>query len=86
MRSFAAGRAIWRSSATRMTSRWPSRTCSTPDTSRCRSFGSGAHATASGVPFDHLWGYVVEVRDRQIAYIRAYYEPDEALEAAGLRE
>jgi ketosteroid isomerase-like protein len=44
------------------------------------------HATASGIPFDHLWGYVVEVRDGQLAYIRAYYEPNDALEAAGLSE
>jgi len=43
-------------------------------------------ATTSGIPFDHLWGYVVEVRAGRIAYLRAYYEPDEALEAAGLRE
>jgi hypothetical protein len=40
--------------------------------------------SASGVPHDHLWGYLVEVRDRQIVYSRAYYEPQEALEAAGL--
>jgi len=29
---------------------------------------------------------VVEVRGQRIAYFRAYYEPDEALEAAGLSE
>ena len=43
-------------------------------------------ARASGIPFDHLWGYVVEVRDERIADVRAYYEPEEALEAAGLSE
>jgi ketosteroid isomerase-like protein len=37
-----------------------------------------------GLPFDHLWGYVVEIRDEQISYFRAYYEPREALEAVGL--
>ena len=40
--------------------------------------------STSGVPHDHLWGYLIEVRDRQIVYSRAYYEPQEALEAAGL--
>jgi ketosteroid isomerase-like protein len=40
----------------------------------------------SGIPFDHLWGYVVEVEDGQLAYIHAYHEPAEALEAAGLSE
>ena len=43
-------------------------------------------ASTSGVPHEHLWGYVVEVRERRIAYFRAYYEPEEALEAAGLSE
>jgi ketosteroid isomerase-like protein len=42
------------------------------------------HASTSGIPFDHLWGYVVEVREERIAYLRAYYEPREALDAAGL--
>jgi ketosteroid isomerase-like protein len=43
-------------------------------------------ASTSGVPHEHLWGYVVEVREQRIAYIRAYYEPEEALEDAGLSE
>ena len=43
-------------------------------------------ATGSGIPFDHLWGYVVQVMDGQLAYIRAYHEPAEALEAAGISE
>jgi ketosteroid isomerase-like protein len=43
-------------------------------------------ASASGAPHEHLWGYVVEVRGGLIAYFRAYYEPSEALEAAGLTE
>jgi ketosteroid isomerase-like protein len=42
------------------------------------------HAKASGIPFEHLWGYVVEVKDGRITYFRAYYVPEEALEAAGL--
>ena len=43
-------------------------------------------ASASGVPHEHLWAYVVEVRDERIGYFRAYYEPEQALEAAGLSE
>jgi ketosteroid isomerase-like protein len=39
--------------------------------------------SASGIPHEHLWGYVVEVRARRIVYFRAYYEPEEALAAAG---
>ena len=38
----------------------------------------------SGVPLEHLWAYVVEVREGRIAYFRAFYEPEEALEAVGL--
>jgi ketosteroid isomerase-like protein len=42
--------------------------------------------SSSGVPHEHLWAYVAEVRDGKIAYLRAYYEPEQALEAAGLQE
>ncbi len=42
--------------------------------------------SASGVPHEHLWAYVVEVREGRIVYFRAYYEPEEALEAVGVRE
>jgi len=42
--------------------------------------------STSGVPHEHLWGYVVELREQHIIYFRAYYEPAEALEAVGLRE
>jgi ketosteroid isomerase-like protein len=45
-----------------------------------------SRASTSGVPHEHLWGYVVAVREERIAYFRAYYEPAEALEAVGLRE
>src|ERR687897_739512 len=38
-------------------------------------------ASTSGVPLEHLWGYVVEVREGLLAYLRAYYEPWDALEA-----
>ncbi len=42
--------------------------------------------SASGIPHEHLWAYLVEVREGQIVYLRAYYQPEEALEAAGLGE
>jgi ketosteroid isomerase-like protein len=45
-----------------------------------------SRASTSGVPHEHLWGYVVEVRDGRIVYFRAYYEPHEALAAVGLRK
>ena len=45
-----------------------------------------SEASASGVPNEHLWGYVAEVEDGRVSYLRAYYEPSEALEAVGLRE
>jgi ketosteroid isomerase-like protein len=35
------------------------------------------------VPFDHLWGYVCRVRDGKLSYLRAYWDPEEALAAAG---
>jgi hypothetical protein len=41
------------------------------------------HARTSGAPFDHLWGYVVEVRDQRIAYLRAYYEPGRPSKPSG---
>jgi len=41
-------------------------------------------ASTSGTPFDHLWAYLVEVKGERIVYIRAFYEPGEALAAAGL--
>jgi ketosteroid isomerase-like protein len=43
-------------------------------------------ASSSGVPLEHLWGYVVEVKEGLIAYFRAYYWPWDALEATGLAE
>jgi hypothetical protein len=42
--------------------------------------------STSGIPHEHLWAYVVEARDGLIVYFRAYYEPAEALRAAGLSE
>ena len=36
------------------------------------------------VPFEHVWAYVCRVREGQLAYQRAYWEPAEALASAGL--
>ena len=36
-------------------------------------------------PHDHLWGYLVRVQDGKLRFIRAFYDPGEALRAAGLR-
>jgi hypothetical protein len=36
------------------------------------------------VPIDHLWGYVCGARDRKLVYLRAHWNPDEALAAAGV--
>jgi hypothetical protein len=49
-----------------------------------RSGGDGG--VLSGVPHEHLWGYVVEVKEERIVYFRAYYEPEEALEAVGVSD
>ena len=43
-------------------------------------------ARASGIQHDYRWGFVCRVSERRIAYIQAYLDPDEALEAAGLSE
>jgi ketosteroid isomerase-like protein len=45
-----------------------------------------SRASASGVPHEHLWAYVVEVEEGRLIYLRAYYDPAEALEAVGLSE
>jgi ketosteroid isomerase-like protein len=36
------------------------------------------------VPFEHLWAYVCRLRDGRLLYQRAYWDPGEALEAAGV--
>jgi ketosteroid isomerase-like protein len=36
------------------------------------------------VPTDHLWGYVCGARDGRLVYLRAYWDPDEALADAGV--
>jgi ketosteroid isomerase-like protein len=39
--------------------------------------------SAAGVPWDHLWGYACRARDGQLVYLRAYWDPEEALAAGG---
>ena len=36
------------------------------------------------VPLDHVWGYVCEARDGRLSYLRAYWDPEEALADAGV--
>jgi len=45
--------------------------------------GESAH---TGLPFEHEWAYVWTFRDGRVVGWRAYFEKNEALEAAGLRE
>ena len=45
-----------------------------------------ARGRASGASVDSRWGYVMAVRDGKLARVEAYRNPDEALEAVGLRE
>jgi hypothetical protein len=39
-----------------------------------------------GEPVEFLWSYTVRVEDGRIAHFRAWYERDDALKTAGLRE
>jgi ketosteroid isomerase-like protein len=36
----------------------------------------------SEVPYDHVWAYLVRVRDGRVAEFEAFYDPDEAVSAA----
>jgi len=47
-------------------------------------FRNTGRATASGMSYDHTWGYVFRVCDGRISYWRAYFEPDDARRAVGL--
>jgi ketosteroid isomerase-like protein len=42
--------------------------------------------SVSGASHEHLWAYVVETKEGRIVYFQAYYEPEEALKAVGLRD
>jgi ketosteroid isomerase-like protein len=41
-----------------------------------------AGVTPSGLPFEHRWAWLGEMRDGKAVRIRAYFDPDEALRAA----
>src|SRR5690242_1345770 len=43
-------------------------------------------ARASGIHHEYRWGYIARVHDGQVDYLHAYLDPNEALQAAGLRE
>lgn len=45
-----------------------------------------AHGTESGVEIESPWAYLVEYRSGKAIWIRAFLDPKEALDAAGLRE
>ena len=38
----------------------------------------------AGVPYDHTWGYLCRTENGKVTYFRAYFDPREALEEAGL--
>jgi ketosteroid isomerase-like protein len=42
-------------------------------------------ARESHVPYAHKWGYICRVGGGRLSYLRAYFDSDEAFEAAGLR-
>src|SRR5271169_984924 len=44
------------------------------------------HSPGASVPNDHRWGYVGRIADGRLVYFRAYYDPEQALKAAGLEE
>jgi ketosteroid isomerase-like protein len=45
---------------------------------------TGGTSQGADVPWDHVWGYLCRVRDGQLVYLRAYWDPQEALAAAGV--
>ena len=42
--------------------------------------------TGAGVPFEHRWAWLLRMRDGKTVHIRAYFDPDQALQAAGPEE
>jgi ketosteroid isomerase-like protein len=40
--------------------------------------------STAGVPWDHVWAYLCRVADGQVIYMRAYWDPEEALADAGV--
>ena len=45
-----------------------------------------AHGTESGVEIESPWAYLVEYKSGKAVWVRAFLNPREALEAAGLQE
>jgi ketosteroid isomerase-like protein len=44
----------------------------------------GGRTTGSGVPYQHRWAYHFRMRDGRVTWFRAYFDPGEALAAAGV--
>jgi ketosteroid isomerase-like protein len=40
----------------------------------------------AGEAIEFLWTYTVRIEGRRIAHVRAWYDPEQAAQAAGLRE
>ncbi len=47
---------------------------------------STGHGVGSGLPHEHRWGYLVRLEDKRLIYLQAFYDANQALEAAGLSE
>ena len=45
-----------------------------------------ARGKKSGIPVETPTGWLVEFKGGRVSYVRAYFDPEEALEAAGLSE
>jgi hypothetical protein len=56
----------------------------TPAVRSSPSFVYRVERAKSGIPFDHTWAYTCRMEDGRLSYFRAYFNPGEALEAAGL--
>jgi ketosteroid isomerase-like protein len=41
-------------------------------------------SSGAEVPTEHVWGYVCRAQDGKLIYLRAYWNPQEALDAAGV--
>jgi ketosteroid isomerase-like protein len=46
---------------------------------RIRGTSEGAEA-----PWDHVWAYLMRLRERKVVFLRAYWDPQEALADAGV--
>jgi ketosteroid isomerase-like protein len=41
-------------------------------------------SSETSLPWEHVWAYLCRVRNGKLTYLRAYWDPDEALAAAGV--